>query len=537
MAGTQPFSQPPVAFSPSSARPRLRLLAVLGLLLAVLVPLLGHPPGSEAAGKVTYTGVNLASAEFGIDPFGTAPSGSFPGSNPTNWIYPTRQEVDYFTSKGMNFFRIPFAWERMQPQEYGALDATSINGLRDLVNYITQTKGATALIDMHNYAFRYQQPLGRVVSNDSFRDVWRRLANEFKGNSKVFFGLMNEPHDTNSDRQGTRIWRESAQAAIDGIRSTGATNKIFVAGNGWSHGDNWIQNTLNNDPQAWYGEWNGVEMLKLTDSANNLVFEQHTYSDQPDRNGMQDGACYTSPSFATMLDPMTNWLRQNGRKGFMGEFSFPADQSSCTGFWNDALSYMQNNNDVWLGWAYWAAGPRWGSACGKLCIEPVFNGDGSATDKPQMAILAPYLAGTPSGGSDVTVYGDALASGWNDWSWSSTRNFASTERVQSGTASLKVTYNSGGGGLSLRATNGLSGYSAVSFYVYGSGSNVALNFYVQTTDTGGETSKKAFTAQANQWTFVRIPLSDIGNPATIKRLNFMSASGATVYFDTINIVR
>lgn len=52
------------------------------------------------------SGVNLAGAEFG--------GNSIPGVFGTDYIYPLEEEVDYFVGKGMNVFRIPFRWERLQ---------------------------------------------------------------------------------------------------------------------------------------------------------------------------------------------------------------------------------------------------------------------------------------------------------------------------------------------------------------------------------------------------------------------------------------
>ena len=45
-----------------------------------------------------------------------------PGTYNTNYTYPTGAEVDYFMSKGMNTFRIPFRWERLQQSAGAAFD-------------------------------------------------------------------------------------------------------------------------------------------------------------------------------------------------------------------------------------------------------------------------------------------------------------------------------------------------------------------------------------------------------------------------------
>src|SRR6185369_4862522 len=55
-----------------------------------------------------------------------------------------------------------------------------------------------------------------------------------------------------------------------------------------------------------------------------------------------------------------------------------------------------------------------------------------------MALTA--LAGGPAL-ADIAVYGDALAAGWQDWSWGGvTRDFARTTPVHAGSAAIAVTY-------------------------------------------------------------------------------------------------
>jgi hypothetical protein len=72
----------------------------------------------------------------------------------------------------------------------------------------------------------------------------------------------------------------------------------------------------------------------------------------------------------------------------------------------------------------------------------------------------------------------------------------------------------------------------------GTGSNKSIKVYVSTLDSGGDTPGKIITATVNTWTSITVNLSEIGNPATIKRLNFQnnSASSQTaVYFDDIRL--
>ena len=91
------------------------------------------------------------------------------------------------------------------------------------------------MLDLHNYA-RYENSLigSETVHIADFADVWSRIAPLFKGKDHVIFGLMNEPHDVDTD-----TWVDAANAAVSAIRDAGAENLILVPGNGWSAAFNW----------------------------------------------------------------------------------------------------------------------------------------------------------------------------------------------------------------------------------------------------------------------------------------------------------
>jgi len=223
------------------------------------------------AAVLQYRGVNEAGAEFGSN---------LPGTYNVDYVYPTTASIDYFVSKGMNTFRVNFLWERLQRSQNAAFDSTEQGRLTSIVNYITNTKGAYALIDPHNYARYFGQVVGTSVPSSAFCDFWVKLANLFKGNSKVIFGLMNEPNS-----MSTETWRDDAQAAINCIRQqSGATNLILVPGNGWTGAHSWTANS--------YGTPNSQAMLSITDPSNNFAFEVHQYLDG-DSSG-QSATCVSS---------------------------------------------------------------------------------------------------------------------------------------------------------------------------------------------------------------------------------------------------
>ncbi len=79
---------------------------------------------------------------------------SLPGTYGSSYTYPTSAEVDYYTGKGMNTFRMPFRWERLQQTPNATLNATELSRMDTFVNYATG-KGDYVLIDPHNFERYY----------------------------------------------------------------------------------------------------------------------------------------------------------------------------------------------------------------------------------------------------------------------------------------------------------------------------------------------------------------------------------------------
>ena len=340
----------------------------------------------HAYATVPYRGVNLASAEFGADVWG---NGTFPGSYGSTYIYPSASEADYYIAKGMNTFRIPFRWERLQRTLNGSFDATESSNLTATVNALT-AKGAYVVIDPHNYGRYLTNIIGSTaVTNANFADFWTKLANLFKSNSKVIFAVMNEPHDMTS----TEAWVTSANAAIAAIRSTGATQLILVQGYHWSGAHAWSRSDI-------YGTANAVAMLNITDSGHNFAYEVHQYLDS-DFSGTSD-QCQSTTIGSQSLQNFTDWLKAHNFKGFLSEFG-GGRNATCYAAINDEVAHVINNPSVYLGWTYWSGGPWWGDYI--LTLEPT-NGQ----DRPQMASLTPYLT-RPNGTGGAPSTGGAPATG------------------------------------------------------------------------------------------------------------------------------
>jgi len=367
-----------------------RLLALLALVSALRAEML--------------TGVNLAGADFG--------ESSLPGTYGVHYIYPTTDEVDYFYGKGMNCIRLPFRWERLQRSLNAPLDKTELNRIRTVVEHATD-KGMRVVLDPHNYARYHGDLIGSsAVPYSAFADFWSRLATTYRDNPHVIFGLMNEPHS-----MPTEQWLNAANTAITAIRATGAEQLILVPGNAWTGAHSWLQN--------WYGTPNSSAMQHVVDPADHFAFDVHQYLDS-DFSGRSPDVQSTVVGAQALVN-FTNWARQHGHRAFLGEFAVAEGETQRLALEN-MLDYMAANDDVWMGWAWWAAGPWWGNYF--FSIEP---GPGDA-DAPQMATLENYFPDRPlrpqielpASGNQLTIHFDgiwgrqyqlkaspALPSGWS----------------------------------------------------------------------------------------------------------------------------
>ena len=310
-------------------------------------------------------GVNLACGEFGTTP----------GVYNTNYTYPRVAELDYYKSKGLTLIRMPFKWERVQHDVAGSLDTDlDLMKIKEFVQ-AAEDRGISVILDMHNYARRKVYDKSFVIGQtdtltiENFVDVWIKLANEFKGYSNIYgYDIMNEPHGL-----GTVSWFKVSQAVIDGIRSVDDHTPIIIEGNSFASSARWPKSS---------------DSLKyLTDPANNIVYEAHCYFDS-DASGLYessyDNEVVSDMIYYTRLEPFVEWLKTNNKKGMIGEFGVPGNDTRWLTILDNSLTYMRDNN---ISATYWAGGPWWGTYT--LSIEP--SGTvGSYVDKPQMSILSKY---------------------------------------------------------------------------------------------------------------------------------------------------
>lgn len=317
-------------------------------------------PALSEKSQVYYAGVNLAGGEFG----------KIPGKYATDYSYPSPASFDYFAAQNFNLIRLPFRWERLQPELNADLDAQELKRLQAAVEAARAAK-LTVVLDTHNYAkrrlasdgWKQAHVIGSAeVSTAAFADFCGRLAASFKDDSSIIFGLMNEPTGIVAYE-----WLPIANNAIAAIRAAKAKQLIFVPGVNYS------------GAQSWFSSGNDL-MAQVVDPGKNFVLEVHQYLDQDSSGTTGD---VVGPDVGSdRLHRFQNWARANQIRAFLGEFGAGRDAQSLAALKNICVT-MRNNRDVWMGWAAWAGGDWWPDSY-PLNISPAK--DGSA--RPQLAILA-----------------------------------------------------------------------------------------------------------------------------------------------------
>jgi len=329
----------------------LKLLSCLAVLFVLT--------GAFAHAASCLRGVNIAGAEFGGQ---DARYGE-------GYIYPSDQTLDWAASHSMTAIRLPFRWERLQPELFGNFDPAELARLQVTVQAAT-SRGLTVILDLHNYAEYRGDRIGNgVVSAEALGDFWRRLTPYFSANDRVVLGLMNEPADILAT-----TWFEAAQAGLDAIRDAGSDQLVLVPGTIWTGASHWFE------PQE--GGSNAEHAETIRDPKNNFAFEVHQYLDE-DYSGTHE-SCPRAADAIDALKQVTAWMEEHGYRGFVGEFGGTGSLDCLQGL-EDMVRYLNGNSETWIGWTAWAAGDWWGNY--PLSLQPV---DGQ--DRPQMTVLAPFMA-------------------------------------------------------------------------------------------------------------------------------------------------
>lgn len=346
------------------------LISIVGLLACrkVGVTLTANPvqENTNVNHEAQPFGTNLSGAEFGSN---------VPGQHQQDYSYPLITDLDYFKSKNMRLIRLPFLWERLQPVMNAELDPVELKRLTDFIDAAAE-RDMLIIPDVHNFARRTingnKEIIGTsAVPTAAFTDFWARLATVLKDKENIWaYGIMNEPFNM----PAPNAWFNIAQETITKIRTIDTETPILIGGDSYSSAERW--------PIA------SDNLKLLTDPSDSLIYEAHVYFDATSAGSYlnsYDVDKVTPQTGVNRVRPFIEWLNANEKKGFIGEYGVPDDDSRWFVVLNNMLQYMKDNC---VNGTYWSAGPRWGTY--RLAIQPR-NG----VDRPQMAILKNYTVTDP----------------------------------------------------------------------------------------------------------------------------------------------
>ena len=154
--------------------------------------------------------------------------------------------------------------------------------------------------------------------------------------------------------------RTFPRAVLDAVRATGATQLVL------------FPNTRSSDTHHWStwspqgGPLDEDVALSVRDSANNLAFDMHSYTEAGD-------------SWNGDITVVTDWARANGRRLVLSEVGTENGPAALS----TLLTYINSNADVWVGWTAWNLEP--------YAVSVTDKTTGLVRDTPKMAWYAPYF--------------------------------------------------------------------------------------------------------------------------------------------------
>ncbi|MBV9821244.1 MAG: cellulase family glycosylhydrolase [Actinobacteria bacterium] len=285
--------------------------------------------------------------------------------------YPTYDNalLDWYVSKGMASVRLMFSWEAVQSALGGPVPATGANYAdywTDLTDVLTRLLARDIAVTLAPWQFNPASGdtdvvyAGAAFTAANFADFWGKFATAVNGatgnDQRVAFDLLNEPHThaESGNRPGdvgisAADWFGCAQAAITAIRTAGATNTVFVPGMAYTAAGSFVSNG------------SAARWLTLTDPLGNLAVTVHCYS----------GLGSASPTvLSNACIDLVAWARSNGVKVQVGEIAIDAGPNGlppsgstpalAQAQWSDWQQYCLANDDVLIGWHWWAnSAPGW----------------------------------------------------------------------------------------------------------------------------------------------------------------------------------
>lgn len=153
------------------------------------------------------------------------------------------------------------------------------------------------------------------------------------------------------------------------------------------------------------------------------------------------------------------------------------------------------------------------------------------TAPPSEATAQPQPSPTPNAArADQVIYADELLSPWRDWSWDAEVRLDDRTTVQSGTSAIAVRWQRTWAAFRLHAKSPVTtaGLTTLRFWVHGGTSGgQTLQLYVERDDGSRSAPLRLPKPQAQTWTLVEVPLSQLGSPTRLADIFIQDMGGST----------
>jgi hypothetical protein len=294
--------------------------------------------------------------------------------------FPHACDVLYFANLGVNTVRLPFKWDYIQtflsqdipinwaPGGYGAQ-------MIKLTHAWTE-KNYTVILSMYDrmrYSYCAIGASDCWVSQERYASVWQDIAAQLMNNSRVVFGLMNNPdvYDIiDGKNNGTTIVLNNQNAAAKAIRALGAKQLILYSGNGGSNIATWNE--------TYYGESNTKTFVPENITDNYYQIDTQIFYETP--GTLPETGCIASAINNPQAcidrqnpDNFMQYMRDTGIHIITGKTG-GTNSSECIICINQGTTWMLLQNNI-TGIGMWVGGHAWLSVNGStnypLYLAPI----------------------------------------------------------------------------------------------------------------------------------------------------------------------
>ncbi|WYZ40772.1 hypothetical protein EsH8_IV_001113 [Colletotrichum jinshuiense] len=318
-------------------------------------------------------GVSISGGDFGCEIDGNCPMGKVQLPLSSLGGGDGEGQMNHFVQNDkLNMFRLPVGWQFLVNNQIGGQLNSNNFGRYDQLMQKCLATGAYCMLDIHNFARWDGGIIGQGgPADEQFVSLWTQLAQKYKGNDKVVFELMNEPHDLD-----IKLWAATCQKAVTAIRQAGATTQMIL-----------LPGTNFNSAEFLVSSGSAEALTAITNpdgTTDGLIIDVHKYLDEDNSGTHRPCTTDNVESFRTVAE----YLRSKGRKGLVSETGASSDASCFTSFCAQN-TFINQNSDVFIGLVGWAAGSFDTSYV--LSLTPTKSGNGyTDNDLMKQCILATW---------------------------------------------------------------------------------------------------------------------------------------------------